>query len=171
MTRSSRCATLHQASAEPAETEVLRRAQDVFAVADRKAKGELEVPLKPTSADGCSTCSTDTVKPINAQASGRARRPVRQRAVRGDSPPALIDFTPYSASAGVGRRGGRGRLRCAWGGADPGLIERWATLQEWPQTLLQAMLFRLAVHAMHPMSTSDSFPGSGRAPHQLIALL
>ena len=35
----------------------------------------------------------------------------------------------------------------SWGEADDGLIERWDTLPEWPQMLLRAMMFRLAVHA------------------------
>ena len=47
----------------------------------------------------------------------------------------------------------------SWGEADDGLIERWDTLPEWPQMLLRAMMFRLAVHALHPRSTAEAFPG------------
>ena len=32
----------------------------------------------------------------------------------------------------------------AWGGADPGILTRWAHLAQWPQMLLHALLFRLA---------------------------
>lgn len=50
----------------------------------------------------------------------------------------------------------------SWGDADDGLIERWATLPEWPQMLLRALIFRLAVHALHPRSSAQSFPGLAR---------
>ena len=44
-------------------------------------------------------------------------------------------------------------------GADAGLVERWAGLAEWPQSLLYALLFRAAAHALHPDSTASSFAG------------
>ena len=50
----------------------------------------------------------------------------------------------------------------SWGDADDGLIERWASLPEWPQMLLRALMFRLAVHALHPRSTAAAFPGLAR---------
>jgi len=46
--------------------------------------------------------------------------------------------------------------------ADDGLIERWNALPEWPQMLLRALIFRLAVHALHPRSTAAAFPGLAR---------
>ena len=46
--------------------------------------------------------------------------------------------------------------------ADDGLIERWGPLPEWPQMLLRALMFRLAVHALHPRSTAAAFPGLAR---------
>jgi len=45
---------------------------------------------------------------------------------------------------------------------DDGLVERWAPLPEWPQMLLRALMFRLAVHALHPRSTAAAFPGLAR---------
>jgi hypothetical protein len=53
----------------------------------------------------------------------------------------------------------------AWGGADEGLPKRWAHLPEWPQVMLHALLFRLAVHALHPHSTEQSMRGLERAVH------
>ena len=50
----------------------------------------------------------------------------------------------------------------SWGDADDGLIERWDSLPEWPQMVLRALMFRLAVHALHPRSTAAAFPGLAR---------
>jgi uncharacterized protein (TIGR02569 family) len=76
----------------------------------------------------------------------------------GSAPPGITDLTPYwrpaAWAAGVAVVDA-----VAWGGADTGLVERWAHLPEWPQQLLRALLFRLAVHALHPRSTLDAFPG------------
>lgn len=76
----------------------------------------------------------------------------------GSAAPGVTELTPYwrpaawaSAVAVVDA--------VSWGGADDGLLTRWAHLPEWPQMLLRALLFRLAVHAMHPRSTPDAFTG------------
>lgn len=50
----------------------------------------------------------------------------------------------------------------SWGGADESLIERWGVLPEWPQMLLRAMIFRLAVHTLHDRATSGVLPGLER---------
>jgi uncharacterized protein (TIGR02569 family) len=50
----------------------------------------------------------------------------------------------------------------AWGGADDELVSRWEDLPEWPQMLLRATMFRLAVHALHPRSTPSALPGLER---------
>ncbi len=60
----------------------------------------------------------------------------------------------------------------AWGGeADDGLIERWDALPEWPQMLLRALMFRLAVHALHPRSTAAAFPPGLARTAALIRLV
>jgi uncharacterized protein (TIGR02569 family) len=104
----------------------------------------------------------------------RARRPVmlRSQVVHGDlfgnvlfagsAPPAVIDFVPYWrpaewAAAVVAVDA------VAWGGAGPGLLYRWGSLNEWPQVLLRALLFRVAAHAAHPLSTERSLAGLRRA--------
>lgn len=51
----------------------------------------------------------------------------------------------------------------AWGDADEALIERWAHLEEWPQSLLRALLCRLALHAQHPEASARSLQGLERA--------
>jgi hypothetical protein len=58
----------------------------------------------------------------------------------------------------------------AWGGADEGILRRWSHLPEWPQTLLHALLFRLAGHAMHPHSNDHSMRGLERTAHQITQL-
>ncbi|GGC66566.1 TIGR02569 family protein [Hoyosella rhizosphaerae] len=59
----------------------------------------------------------------------------------------------------------------SWGGADEGLIERWDAMQEWPQMLLRALMFRVAVHALHPRSTSSALTGLERTAEQVLMLL
>lgn len=59
----------------------------------------------------------------------------------------------------------------SWGGADDGLLERWGSLPEWPQMLVRAVMFRLAVHALHPRSTPEAFPGLGRTADRIRLLL
>ena len=79
----------------------------------------------------------------------------------GTAAPGITDITPYwrpaSWAAGVVVVDA-----LAWGEADDGLVERWAPLPEWPQMLLRALMFRLAVHALHPRSTAAAFPGLAR---------
>ncbi|UKN42105.1 TIGR02569 family protein [Mycobacterium lepromatosis] len=79
----------------------------------------------------------------------------------GTAAPGITDITPYwrpaSWAAGVVVVDA-----LSWGEADDGLIERWNALPEWPQMLLRALIFRLAVHALHPLSTAEAFPGLAR---------
>lgn len=76
----------------------------------------------------------------------------------GTAPPGITDITPYwrpaSWAAGVAVVDA-----LSWGASDDGLIERWNALPEWPQMLLRALMFRLAVYALHPRSTAEAFPG------------
>ena len=76
----------------------------------------------------------------------------------GAAAPGITDITPYwrpaSWAAGVVVVDA-----LSWGDADDGLVERWDALPEWPQMLLRALMFRLAVHALHPLSSNETFPG------------
>ena len=51
----------------------------------------------------------------------------------------------------------------AWGGADEGLMDRWSHLDAWPQVLLRAVLYRLALHAQHPEASARTLAGLERA--------
>jgi uncharacterized protein (TIGR02569 family) len=146
---------------------------DVFIAADRAAWEERPlqsvppgVRTAPPTAD-----AQRSVELINQLAS--LRRPTKSpnQLVHGDlygtvlfigtAAPGITDITPYwrpaSWAAGVVVVDA-----LSWGDADDGLIERWSALPEWPQMLLRALMFRLAVHALHPRSTADAFPGLAR---------
>ena len=88
----------------------------------------------------------------------------------GAAAPAITDIVPYYrpaawASAVVVVDA------LAWGGADEDLIERWSHLEEWPQMLLRATMFRLGVHALHPRSTAGALPGLMRVVDQVRLLV
>ncbi len=146
---------------------------DVFIAADRAAWEERpfqSVPpgarTAPPTADG-----RRSIELTNQLAT--LRRPTKSpnQLVHGDlygtvlfigtAAPGITDITPYwrpaSWAAGVVVVDA-----LSWGEADDGLIERWNALPEWPQMLLRALIFRLAVHALHPRSTAEAFPGLAR---------
>jgi uncharacterized protein (TIGR02569 family) len=155
---------------------------DVFVVADRAAWEA--VPLRSLGAGGA-LLSTSPDGRRSTELIGQLatlRKPVRTPAqlVHGDlfgtvlfagsHTPGLTDITPYwrpaSWAAGVIVVDAM-----AWGGADEGLLERWADLPEWPQMLLRAVMFRLAVHVVHPRSTSAAFPGLARTADMVRLML
>ncbi|HEX4558908.1 MAG TPA: TIGR02569 family protein [Mycobacterium sp.] len=146
---------------------------DVFIAADRAAWEERPlqsvppgVRTAPPTAD-----AQRSVELINQLASLRRATKSPNQLVHGDlygtvlfigtAAPGITDITPYwrpaSWAAGVVVVDA-----LSWGDADDGLIERWSALPEWPQMLLRALMFRLAVHALHPRSTADAFPGLAR---------
>jgi uncharacterized protein (TIGR02569 family) len=138
---------LHQATALLPRPRFLAHRTHRHAVADRVAWGE---------------ANRDAGSALFDEFSAR-RRPVglRSQVVHGDlfgdvlfagaAPPAVIGFSPYwrppewAAAVIVVDA-------LTWGGADAGLVDRWAHLAEWPQSLLRALLFRLAAHALHARS-------------------
>ncbi|GAA5041414.1 TIGR02569 family protein [Nocardia callitridis] len=146
---------------------------DVFVAADRAAWEA--VPLRSLRAGGpLPTTSPDgkrSIELIGQLATLRKTVRAEPQLVHGDlfgtvlfagaATPGLTDITPYwrpaSWAAGVIVIDA-----LAWGGADDGLLDRWADLPEWPQMLLRATIFRLAVHALHPRSTPEAFPGLAR---------
>lgn len=146
---------------------------DVFVAADRAAWEQVplrslrgSVPLESTSPDG-----QRSLELIGQLASLRKPAHSPAQLVHGDLfgtvlfagtiAPGIADITPYWRptpwAAGVAVVDA-----LSWGGADDGLLERWDDLPEWPQMLLRALIFRLAVHALHPRSTAQAFPGLAR---------
>ncbi|WP_082135598.1 TIGR02569 family protein [Mycobacterium sp. EPa45] len=171
---------LHEATAKLERPRFLTQAPvapwsdvDVFIAADRAAWEERPLHslppgalVAPGSADG-----ERSVELINQLAGLRKPTKSPNQLVHGDlygtvlfagtAAPGITDITPYwrpaSWAAGVVVVDA-----LAWGEADDGLIERWDALPEWPQMLLRALIFRLAVHALHPRSTAAAFPGLAR---------
>ncbi|WP_067659778.1 TIGR02569 family protein [Nocardia harenae] len=155
---------------------------DVFVAADRAAWEA--IPLRslrgagappPTSPDG-----VHSMELLGQLAT--LRRPVRTPAqlVHGDlfgtvlfnglSAPGLTDITPYWRPA-AWAAGVIVVDALSWGGADDGLLDRWGELPEWPQMLLRAVIFRLAVHALHPRSSAAAFPGLARTADMVRLLV
>ncbi len=146
---------------------------DVFIAADRAAWEERPLQSVPSAARTASPTADGqrSVELINQLAG--LRRPTKSpnQLVDGDlygtvlfagaAAPGITDITPYwrpaSWAAGVVVVDA-----LSWGEADEGLIDRWNALPEWPQMLLRALMFRLAVHALHPRSTAAAFPGLAR---------
>ena len=151
---------------------------DVFTAADRAAWED--VPLRaaraagmgePTSPDGVR--SVDMLKTL---ATLRKNVDLPSQVVHGDlfgtvlfagaAAPGITDIVPYwrpapwAAAVVVVDS-------LAWGGADDELIDRWSDQPEWPQMMLRATMFRLAVHALHPRSTSGALPGLQRVVDQV----
>ncbi|WNG94200.1 TIGR02569 family protein [Mycobacterium sp. ITM-2016-00318] len=155
---------------------------DVFVAADRAAWEERplqslppDAQVSPGSADG-----QRSIDLINQLAGLRKPTKSPHQLVHGDlygtvlfagtAAPGITDITPYwrpaSWAAGVVVVDA-----LSWGEADDGLVERWAPLPEWPQMLLRALMFRLAVHALHPRSTAAAFPGLARTAALVRQLL
>lgn len=80
----------------------------------------------------------------------------------GSADPGVTDLVPYWRPANWGTA-----LvvidALVWGDADPALPGRWAHLADFPQLMLRALLFRLAVHLLHPKATEPTAQRLGRA--------
>lgn len=155
---------------------------DVFVAADRAAWETVPLrsirgagPPQSTSPDG-----QRSIELIGQLASLRKPVETPSQLVHGDlfgtvlfagnAAPGLADITPYWRpapwAAGVAVVDA-----ISWGGADDGLLARWDDLPEWPQMLLRALAFRLAVHALHPRSTAEAFPGLARTAELVRMML
>lgn len=171
---------LHEATSKLERPRFLTRAPmapwaevDVFIAADRGAWEERPLQsLPPDAAATLGAADGERSMDLIAQLAG-LRKPTKSpnQLVHGDlygtvlfagaAAPGVTDITPYwrpaSWAAAVTVIDA-----LAWADADEGLIDRWDGLPEWPQMLLRALIFRLAVHALHPRSTVESFPGLAR---------
>jgi uncharacterized protein (TIGR02569 family) len=161
---------LHQATADLPRPRFIDARTDVFAVADRCSWDEYEVPLDSDLGGRLFETLSGSRKPVALKPQVVHGDLFGNVLFAGSAPPAIIDFTAYwrpaewAAAVVVVDA-------LAWGGADEGLIERWAHLPEWPQLLLRAVLFRLAVHALHPKSGPASMVGLERTARRITRLL
>lgn len=142
----------------------------LLAVADRAAWGE---EVEPFTAEPGPAAALEPDSVTLFRDLARARRRVRgtPQVVHGDlfgtvlfagsADPAIVDITPYwhpaSWAAAVAVVDA-----VAWGRSDVGLVDRWAEQEDWPQVLLRAVLFRLAVHTLDGRSTPEGYPGLAR---------
>ena len=159
---------VHRPAARPwAET-------DLFAFAEAASwDGDPERDLAPGMEDRGAVFSTHRAAALlGATGLIRHRRPVRSEpatgVVHGDlargllfdssTEPALTDVVPYtrpaSWSAAVVAVD-----HLSWGTVDAGVLDRWRHLDHWPQMVLRAAVFRLAVHALHPGSRPGAVDG------------
>jgi uncharacterized protein (TIGR02569 family) len=149
---------LHAATAAVRRPRLLDDRDDLAARADAAAWGERTITLDPGTGG--------TLFAELAQHREQVRLPAQ--VVHGDlfgtvlfaegQPPAVLDLVPYwrpvewAAAVVVVDA-------IAWGGADGQLVSDWSQLDEWPQALLRALLFRVALHAQHPASSAESLSG------------
>lgn len=149
---------LHQAIADVARPKFLDGRSDAFAVADRAAWGEEDPELDPELGGRLFTVLAGARKPTQSPSQLVHGDLFGTVLFSADEPPAVTDLVPYWRPAEWGAAVAVVDA-LAWGGADSGIIRRWAHLPEWQQMLLRALLFRLAVHAMHPDSSQASLRG------------
>ena len=143
---------------------------DVFTVADRAAWEDRPLHALPPGAPTIPDAGdrSQSVELITQLAGLRRTTKSPSQLVHGDlygtvlftgsAAPGITDLTPYWRPA-PWAAGVAAVDALSWGEADDGLIERWDILPEWPQMLLRALIFRLGVHALHPRSTPEAFPG------------
>ncbi|GGP61132.1 TIGR02569 family protein [Saccharothrix coeruleofusca] len=161
---------LHQATAGLPRPRFLDARNGLFARADRCAWDEEDVDLNPELGGRLFELLAAYRKPVTLKPQVVHGDLFGNVLFAGDAAPAIIDFTAYwrpaewAAAVVVVDA-------LAWGGADPGILRRWAHLAEWPQALLRATLFRLAVHAMHARSSTRSLAGLEQVAAQVISLL
>lgn len=149
---------LHAAIADIPEPNFLRRRDDLYSWADRLAWGEVE-DVDGRIAEG------HAAQLYARLAAGRVAVSATPQVVHGDmfgnvlfaatAPPAIVDFTPYwrpaSWAAAVIVVDA-----ISWGGATTELVQACADLEDWPEMLRRALLFRLGVSLAHPRSTAES---------------
>jgi len=149
---------LHEALVAVPQPRFLRERDDLYSWADRLAWGEPAVGRWQLG-DG------HGARLFEELSIGRKPIDLPQQVVHGDmfgnvlfagsAPPAVIDITPYWRPA-VWSAAVIAVDALSWGGAQTELLAEWAHLPEWPQMLLRALLFRLAVSLSHPRSTPSS---------------
>ena len=159
---------------------------DLFAFAESAAwDGDPEVDLAPGMEDRGTPFATHRAAALlGARGLVRLRRPVPAAAtglVHGDlahgllfdpvAGPALADVVPYARPA-AWSAAVVAVDHLAWGTADAGVLGRWGRLPHWPQMVVRAAVFRLAVHALHPASRAENVDGlqtMARAVEEFLA--
>lgn len=148
---------------------------DLFACAEAAAwDGDPEHDLSPGMEDRGTPFATHRAAALlGARGLVRLRRPAAPPAVgvgvvHGDlaqgllfddtTEPALTDIVPYARPA-AWSAAVVAVDHLSWGTADVGVLDRWRHLDDWPQMVIRAAIFRLAVHALHPGSCPAAVDG------------
>lgn len=143
---------------------------DVDAIADRIAWGELETPIDEHKGGRWFEVLAGARRPVSSPDQVVHGDLFGAVLFDGDAAPGIVDFSPYYRpaewSAAVVAVDA-----LAWGGAGIELLHRWSHLPEWPQMLLRAMLFRLAAHALSPQSTRAALDGLRAAAREVSELV
>lgn len=161
---------LHAATADLPRPRFLDARTDLFAKADRLAWEEEQAELDPSLGGRLFELLAAYRKPVQLKPQVVHGDLFGNVLFAGDAAPGIIDFTAYWRPAEYGAAVVVVDA-LSWGGADHGLTQRWSHLAEWPQVLLRATLFRLAVHALHPLSSTQSLVGLERTATKVTALL
>jgi uncharacterized protein (TIGR02569 family) len=161
---------LHEATKDLTKPRFLDARTDLFAVADRCAWDEEKTELDQALGGRLFELLTAYRKPITLKPQVVHGDLFGNVLFAGDAAPAIIDFTAYWRPAEYGAAVVVVDA-LSWGGADHGLLQRWSHLAEWPQVLLRATLFRLAVHSLHPLSSPQSLVGIERTATRVLELL
>lgn len=161
---------LHAALAPLPRPRFLDERDDLLSRADAAAWAERFVPLDPDTGGRLFAALADrrvAVRPPSQVVHGDLFGTVL---FDGDAAPGIIELVPFwrppqwAAAVVVVDA-------LAWGGADDALAIRWQHLDCWPQVLLRALLYRLAMHAQHPQSSVESLAGLRRVASLVVARL
>lgn len=161
---------LHQATATFPTPAYLAGRRDTVSTAERIAWGEHEADLDETKGGRWFEVLAPARRPIALPDQLVHGELFGNVLFDGDAPPGLVGFVPYYRPAEWGAAVAAVDS-LAWGGADNGLLRRWSHLPEWSQLLLRAILFRLALHALHPESTPAALDGLRVAAGAVTELL
>jgi uncharacterized protein (TIGR02569 family) len=161
---------LHAATAALPRPRLLDDRDDLLTRSAAGAFGERRLALDPAKGGELYTALTTYRRPVRS--APQVVHPELFGAVLfdHDGRPALIELTPawrpkeWAAAVVVVDA-------LAWGGADDELMKRWARLSEWPQMLLRALLYRLALHAQHPEASARTLAGLDRVARLVAPLL
>jgi uncharacterized protein (TIGR02569 family) len=149
---------LHTATASVRRPRLLDDRDDLIARADAAAWGERTIALAPEAGGYLFTELAGRRQQLRLSSQVVHGDLFGTLLFDGDEPPGLLDLVPFwrpvewAAAVVVVDA-------LAWGGAPEELVGEWSHLDAWPQALLRALLFRLALHAQHPAATAESLRG------------
>jgi uncharacterized protein (TIGR02569 family) len=161
---------LHAATASVRRPRLLDDRDDLVARADAAAWGERAITLEPAAGGLLFNDLAGYRRKVRLPAQVVHADLFGTVLFDGDAPPAVLDLVPFwrpvewAAAVIV-------IDALAWGGADPVLLRSWSHLEAWPQVLLRALLFRVALHAQHPTASADSLDGLEVAAELIVPRL